>query len=50
MKVKWKTHSLVTLDGDDFVALVPGIVCEKLCQNIIAQFDNNVGKYLTEND
>lgn len=50
MKVKWKTPSLVTLDGDDFVALVPGIVCEKLCQNIIAQFDNNVGKYFTEND
>ncbi len=50
MKVKWKTHSLVILDGDDFVALVPGIVCEKLCQNIIAQFDHNVGKYFTEND
>lgn len=38
------------IGGDDFVALIPGIVCEKLCQNIIAQFDNDVVKYFTEND
>lgn len=50
MKVKWKILLLDTLDGDDFVALVPGIVCEKICQNIIASFDHNVGKYFTDND
>ncbi len=38
------------IGGDDFVALIPGIICEKLCQNIIAQFDNDVVKYFTEND
>ena len=38
------------IGGDDFVALIPGIVCEKLCQNIIAQFDHDVVKYFTEND
>ncbi len=38
------------LDGDDFVALIPGNTCEKLCQNILAHFDQNVGQYFTEDD
>ena len=41
---------MVILDGDDFVALIPGNVCEKLCQNILAYFDYNVKKYFTDND
>ena len=50
MKVKWKILLLGILDGDDFVALVPGNSCEKLCQKILAQFDKIVGKYFTEKD
>ena len=38
MKVEWKIHLLDILDGDDFVALVPGNSCERLCQNILAHF------------
>ena len=38
------------IGGDDFVAIVPGINCEKLCQNIIAHFDANVKKFFTERD
>ena len=38
------------IGGDDFVAIVPGINCEKLCQNIIAHFDVNVKKFFTERD
>lgn len=38
------------MDGDDFVALVGGNICEKLCQNILAQFDHNVKKYFTDQD
>ena len=38
------------IGGDDFVAIVPGTSCEKLCQNIIAYFDSNVGKFCTERD
>ena len=26
------------IGGDDFVAIVPGTNCEKLCQNIISHF------------
>ena len=50
MKVGCKILLLVTLDGDDFVALIPGNTCEKLCQSILAHFDHNVGRYFTEND
>lgn len=50
MKVKWRIPLLDTLDGDDFVALIPGNACEKLCQNIIAHFDHNVQKYFTDRD
>ena len=38
------------IGGDDFVAIVPGINCEKLCQNIISKFDMNVLRYFTEDD
>ena len=38
------------IGGDDFVAIVPGTNCEKLCQNILAYFDRHVGKFFTEED
>ena len=38
------------IGGDDFIAIVPGINCEKICQNIIAYFDANVKKYFTDVD
>ena len=38
------------IGGDDFVAIVPGTSCEKLCQNVILEFDNNVQKFFTEDD
>ena len=38
------------IGGDDFVAIVPGTNCEKLCQSIIAHFDVNVKKFFTERD
>ena len=50
MKVEWKTHLFGHIGGDDFVALVPGNSCEKLCQNILANFDANVGRYFTDKD
>ena len=36
------------IGGDDFVAIVPGTNCEKLCQNIISHFDTNVSKIFTQ--
>lgn len=38
------------IGGDDFVAIVPGIDCEKLCQNLIAYFDRHVKKFFTDED
>lgn len=38
------------IGGDDFVAIVPGTNCEKLCQTILAYFDKHVGRYFTDND
>ena len=38
------------IGGDDFVAIVPGTSCEKLCQNIISHFDTNVSKFFTQDD
>ena len=38
------------IGGDDFIAIVPGVNCEKLCQSIIAHFDANVKKFFTERD
>lgn len=38
------------IGGDDFIAIVPGTHCDKVCQNIIAYFDSHVGKYFSEID
>ena len=38
------------IGGDDFVAIVSDTDCEKICQTILAEFDNNVGKFFTEED
>ena len=38
------------IGGDDFVAIVDGLNCEKLCQNILPRFDANVTKYFTDED
>lgn len=38
------------IGGDDFVAIVPGTDCDKLCQNILSYFDRHVEKYFTEQD
>lgn len=38
------------IGGDDFIAIVPILECEKICQNIIANFDAKVGKFFTEKD
>ena len=38
------------IGGDDFVAIIPGIHCEKLCQTILAYFDTHVGRYFTDKD
>ena len=38
------------IGGDDFVAIVPGTSCEKLCQNILAYFDKHVERYFSEAD
>lgn len=38
------------IGGDDFVAIVPTTNCEKICQNIIAIFDNQVKQFFTDRD
>ncbi len=38
------------IGGDDFIAIVPLIKCDELCQSIIAQFDSQVTKFFTEED
>lgn len=38
------------IGGDDFIAIVPLIKCDELCQSIIAQFDSQVTKFFTEQD
>ena len=38
------------IGGDDFVAIVSEINCEKICQTILTEFDSNVGKFFTEED
>ncbi len=38
------------IGGDDFVAIVPGTNCEKLCQSLVAYFDEHVKKFFTEED
>ena len=36
--------------GDDFIAIVPYIEVENLCQRIIARFERNIKSFLTEED
>ena len=36
--------------GDDFIAIVPEMNCEKLCQSILATFDNYVTQFFNEED
>lgn len=38
------------IGGDDFVSIVGETDYEKICQNIIADFDHNVTKYFTDED
>ena len=38
------------IGGDDFVAIIPGTSCERLCQDIIVNFDTDVEKFFTEKD
>ena len=38
------------IGGDDFVAIVSQTNYDKICQNIIADFDANVLKYFTDED
>lgn len=38
------------IGGDDFVAIVPSIEVDRLCQSIIATFDKEVTKFFTEDD
>lgn len=38
------------IGGDDFVAIVEGEDYEKICQNIIAEFDKSVEKYFSKED
>lgn len=38
------------IGGDDFVAIVPGTDCEKLCQSLVAYFDEHVKKFFTDED
>ena len=38
------------IGGDDFVAIIPSTNCEKICQTILAIFDNHVKKFFTEKD
>jgi diguanylate cyclase (GGDEF)-like protein len=38
------------IGGDDFIAIVEGDDYEKICQNIILEFDNGIDKYFTKED
>lgn len=38
------------IGGDDFVAILPTLECEKICEGIIANFDAMVGKFFTDKD
>mgnify|MGYP003295711903 CR=1 FL=1 len=38
------------IGGDDFVAIVPSIDVDHICQLIIATFDNGIAKFFTEED
>ncbi len=38
------------IGGDDFVAIVPTIYAERICQKILAEFDKQVGTFFTDRD
>lgn len=38
------------IGGDDFVAIIPGIESENICQNILVYFEKHVDRYFTEDD
>ena len=38
------------IGGDDFIAVIPGIKCEKLCESILANFDTKVVNFFTDED
>ncbi|MBQ2938205.1 MAG: diguanylate cyclase [Clostridia bacterium] len=38
------------IGGDDFIAIIPMIHCEEVCESIIANFDSQVIKFFTEED
>ena len=38
------------IGGDDFVAIIPTLNCEEVCESIIANFDAEVPKFFTEED
>lgn len=38
------------IGGDDFIAIVPILECEVICESIIANFDSQVIKFFTEED
>ena len=38
------------IGGDDFIAIVPSIEVDKICQSIIIEFDRNVTKFFTDDD
>lgn len=38
------------IGGDDFVAITSNIECEKICQDIILEFENGVQKYFNDAD
>ena len=38
------------IGGDDFVAMISGVNCEKICQNIVIEFDAGIKKFFTRSD
>ena len=38
------------IGGDDFIAIISGVESEKLCQDVIMNFDNRIKKFYTEKD
>ncbi len=38
------------IGGDDFVAIIPTLNCDKICESIIANFDAGVNTFFTEED
>ena len=47
----WQENVFVGhIGGDDFVGIVPDLHCEKICQEIIANFDAKVSDFFTDAD